>query len=79
MTRKPPAASSSRALSVSQLTVRGPVDRLLVLFGDQLDARAPAMGDLDGKRDAVLLMEVQEESRHVPSSKQRTALFLNFV
>lgn len=59
------------------LTVQGPVDRLLVLFGDQLDSRLPSLAGLDPARDAVLLMEVAEESRHVSSSKQRTALFLS--
>ncbi len=56
--------------------VRGPVDRLLVLFGDQLDIHSPLLDELDRDKDAVLMMEVDEEARHVASHKQRTALFL---
>ena len=50
--------------------------RLVIVFGDQLDRAAPPIADLDKRRDAVLMMEVAEESEHVPSHKQRTALFL---
>jgi deoxyribodipyrimidine photolyase-like uncharacterized protein/uncharacterized protein YbjT (DUF2867 family) len=60
-----------------ELRVTGPVGQLLVVFGDQLDPRAPALRGLDKKRDAVLLMEVTEEATHVPSHKQRTVLFLS--
>jgi deoxyribodipyrimidine photolyase-related protein len=77
MAGKSSDAPSRREHGLSELTVQGPVGRLLVLFGDQLDARTPALKGLDRERDAVLLMEVEEESRHVPSSKQRTALFLS--
>jgi deoxyribodipyrimidine photolyase-related protein len=51
--------------------------RLVVVFGDQLDASIGALADLDRARDAVLMMEVDAESTHVPSHKQRTALFLS--
>jgi len=50
--------------------------RMIVIFGDQLDRAAPPIADLDADRDAVLMMEVAEESRRLPSHKQRTALFL---
>ena len=50
---------------------------LLVLFGDQLDRRAAALDDLDPDRDAILMVEVAEESAHVPSHRQRTILFLS--
>lgn len=56
---------------------RGSVNRLLVLFGDQLDHEAPIFDELDPARDAVFMMEVREEATHVPSHKQRTTLFLS--
>lgn len=57
--------------------VRGPVRTLCVVFGDQLDAKAHALASLDPGLDAVLMMEVAEESTHVPSHLQRTVLFLS--
>jgi deoxyribodipyrimidine photolyase-related protein len=71
---KSPNESPSLALSE---TVDGPVDQLLVLFGDQLDDRSPAFEALDKRRDAVLMMEIKEEASHVPSHRQRTTLFLS--
>ncbi|MGE3180982.1 MAG: cryptochrome/photolyase family protein [Phycisphaerae bacterium] len=56
--------------------VRGEVRNLVVVFGDQLDLAATPIKELDKSRDAVLMMEVDEESVHVWSHKQRTALFL---
>lgn len=53
-----------------------PGGRLIVVFGDQLDLDAAVLRSL-GENDAVLMMEVVEESRHVPSHVQRTALFLS--
>ncbi len=50
--------------------------RLLVLFGDQLDRSLPLLGELDKERDAIFMAEVREEAEHVPSHRQRTALFL---
>lgn len=57
--------------------VTGPVRRLHIVLGDQLDLEAPALRELDPARDALLMMEVLEESRHVPSHRQRTVLFLS--
>ena len=65
---------------VEELTteaVSGRVDRLAVVLGDQLDARSPVLRGLDARRDAVLMMEVKQESTHVVSHRQRTALFLS--
>lgn len=59
-----------------RLRVRGSVRNLLLVLGDQLSARAAPLRSLDAARDAVLLLEVAGESRHVPSHKQRTTLFL---
>lgn len=70
------ARSSSRS-SVSTLKVRGGVRRLVIVFGDQLDHDASWRDNFDPSKDAVLMMEVEDESRHVPSHKQRTALFLS--
>jgi deoxyribodipyrimidine photolyase-related protein len=52
-------------------------ERVAIVFGDQLDPRAEALRHLDPQRDTVLMMEVIEESRHVASHKQRTALFFS--
>ncbi len=51
--------------------------RLAVVLGDQLDPESPALEGLDAGRDTVLMMEVREESTHVPSHRQRTVLFLS--
>lgn len=48
-----------------------------MIFGDQLDLDAAAITALDPQRDMVLMMEVAEESTHVPSHIQRTVLFLS--
>ncbi len=50
---------------------------LVIILGDQLDADALALTDFDPTRDALWMAEVAEESTHIPSSKQRTALFLS--
>lgn len=55
----------------------GSVGTLAVVLGDQLDADARLLRELDTGRDAVLMMEVSAESRHVPSHVQRTVLFLS--
>jgi len=49
---------------------------LIVVFGDQLDARAAAFDGFDNDRDAVWMAEAREESTHVWSTKQRIAVFL---
>ncbi len=50
--------------------------RLAIVFGDQLDLDAALLRTL-GPDDTILMMEVADESRHVPSHVQRTALFLS--
>jgi len=50
--------------------------RLVIVFGDQLDLDAALIRSLT-PADTVLMMEVAAESRHVPSHRQRTALFLS--
>ena len=53
-----------------------PLRRLVLVLGDQLDARSAAFEDFDPGLDAVWMAEVAEESTHVWSSKPRIALFL---
>jgi len=72
-----PKRPASQRRGLPQLAVTGPVRRMVVVFGDQLDSRAGALSGLDRARDAVAMFEVAEESTHVPSHKQRTALFLS--
>jgi deoxyribodipyrimidine photolyase-related protein len=46
-------------------------------LGDQLDHHAAGLDGFDPKQDCIWMAEVKEESSHVPSSKQRIALFLS--
>lgn len=50
---------------------------LVIVLGDQLDLDASAFDGFDPAQDAVWMAEVDEESTHVWSSKQRIALFLS--
>jgi len=51
---------------------------LWFILGDQLDPRFTVFRrHFDKGRDVVLMAEVSDESRHVPSHKQRTILFLS--
>ncbi len=74
----PSKASPPRAAApfVPAAAITGGVERLLVVLGDQLDANARLLREGDRRRDAILMMEVREEASHVPSHRQRTALFL---
>lgn len=56
---------------------QAPLRRLVVVLGDQLDLNAAAFDGFDPLRDAVWMAEVEEESTHIWSSKQRIALFLS--
>lgn len=58
------------------MKVRGSVDRLHLVLGDQLDVENDLVRSLDPKNDAVLMLEVAEESRHVRTHIQRTLFFL---
>jgi len=49
---------------------------LVLILGDQLDAKSAAFDGFDPKLDAVWMAEVAEESTHVWSHKTRIALFL---
>ena len=52
------------------------VRHLVVVLGDQLDAKSAALDGFDPARDAVWMAEVAGESEHVVSSQPRTAVFL---
>jgi len=54
-----------------------PIRHLVLVLGDQLNLDASALTDFDPSQDAIWMAEVMEESTHVPSSKQRTTLFLS--
>lgn len=51
------------------------IERLIVVLGDQLTLRNPALVDIDRRDSVVVMAEVPAESTHVWSSKPRTALF----
>ena len=53
------------------------IRHLVIVLGDQLDADASALRDFDPTQDVLWMAEVREESTHVPSSRQRTVLFLS--
>jgi len=50
---------------------------LVCVLGDQLSEEASGLVDFDSAQDAVWMAEVDEESTHIVSSKQRTTLFLS--
>jgi deoxyribodipyrimidine photolyase-related protein len=50
---------------------------LVLVLGDQLNQDASAFDDFDPNQDAVWMAEVDEESTHVTSAKQRTTVFLS--
>jgi len=54
-----------------------PLRHLVLILGDQLDEEASALRDFDPQRDAIWMAEVDEESTHVKSAKQRTTVFLS--
>ncbi|MBM3406241.1 MAG: cryptochrome/photolyase family protein [Betaproteobacteria bacterium] len=50
---------------------------LVLVLGDQLDAASSALDGFDPACDRVVMIEAMEESTHIPSSKQRIAVFLS--
>ena len=54
-----------------------PRKRLILILGDQLDEDASALSDFNPAHDTLWMAEVLEESTHIPSSKQRTTVFLS--
>lgn len=53
------------------------IRHLIVVLGDQLDHNASAFDGFDPQQDLIWMAELWEESTHVPSSKQRIAVFLS--
>ena len=56
---------------------RAGVRHLVLVLGDQLDLQSSALADFDPAQDVAWMAEVAEESTHVWSAKQRSALFLS--
>jgi deoxyribodipyrimidine photolyase-related protein len=56
---------------------KAPVRHLVLVLGDQLDEASSAFDGFDPAQDRVWMAEVAEESTHVWSAQQRTALFLS--
>ncbi|MBL8669901.1 MAG: cryptochrome/photolyase family protein [Alphaproteobacteria bacterium] len=50
---------------------------LRLVLGDQLSAGISALAGIDPERDVVLMLEVDEECRHVPHHQQKIVLFLS--
>jgi len=55
------------------------VRHLVVVLGDQLDRCSAAFDDFDSRRDAVLMMEVEDEASWVPQHKARLVLFFSVM
>ncbi len=53
------------------------ISTLVLVLGDQLDARSAAFDGFDPDRDAVLMIEAPGEAAHVWSVKPRIAIFLS--
>ena len=66
----------ARKKNFEKMKVRGSVGRLHLVLGDQLDVENSLIRSLDPKNDAVLMLEVAEESQHVRTHIQRTLFFL---
>jgi deoxyribodipyrimidine photolyase-related protein len=54
-----------------------PIRHLVIVLGDQLAEDASALADFDPAQDVVWMAEAMQESTHVPSAKQRIAVFLS--
>lgn len=52
------------------------IRRLNIVFGDQLDQESQLLAEADPEKDLFWMAEVQSESTHVWSHKQRIAIFL---
>lgn len=58
------------------MATQSAIRHLIVILGDQLDPKHPALEQIDPERDLIWMAEATEESTHVTSHKQRIALFL---
>lgn len=57
--------------------MNAPIRHLVLVLGDQLAEDASALADFEPTQDVVWMAEALQESTHVPSSKQRIAVFLS--
>lgn len=72
-----PAFSKDSVSNGVAIPAGAPKRNVILVLGDQLDLDAAAFDGFSPTEDLVLMAEVDEESRHVWSSKQRIALFLS--
>jgi deoxyribodipyrimidine photolyase-related protein len=61
----------------TEFSMHAPLRQIVLVLGDQLDHDASALTDFDPAQDAIWMAEVDEESTHIVSSKQRTSVFLS--
>lgn len=54
-----------------------PIRNLILVLGDQLDLESPLIKNMDPNVDRIWMAEVEEESVHVWSHKQKIVLFLS--
>ena len=54
-----------------------PIRNLILVLGDQLDLESPLIKNADPNLDRIWMAEVEEESVHVWSHKQKIVLFLS--
>jgi deoxyribodipyrimidine photolyase-related protein len=69
------SGSRYRSLPIPSFPAR--VRHLCVVLGDQLDRHSSIFDSFDPTRDLLFMAEVRNESLHVPSHRQRTAVFLS--
>jgi len=72
-----PAVGAARHLAQPATPLPGKVRNLVIVLGDQLDAQSSALQNFEPTQDVVWMAEVEEESTHVWSAKQRIAVFLS--
>ncbi len=54
-----------------------PARQLVLVLGDQLDIDGAAFDGFDARRDAVLMIEAEEEAAYVPQHQKRLVLFFS--
>ena len=64
-------------LSLPAVKKSDSIRRLVIILGDQLSLDAKALTGFDPRQDLIWMAEAKQESTHVPSSKQRIAVFLS--
>ena len=54
-----------------------PVGAMRLVLGDQLSHELASLSDIDRARDVVLMVEVDDETRHVPHHRQKIVFVLS--